>query len=67
MMKEKKRTSRLFILLPPIWVLLEEGYGKHFILNVRFLITCFPLALGHVVWIYNGKKFDWEPDDTDFF
>ena len=39
------------ILLPPVGVALEEGIGKHFLLNILLTLLGYIPGLVHAIWI----------------
>ncbi|RYH03202.1 YqaE/Pmp3 family membrane protein [Salipiger sp. IMCC34102] len=41
----------LAVILPPLGVLLEEGIGKQFLINVLLTLLGFIPGLVHAVWI----------------
>ncbi len=41
----------LAILLPPLGVFLQEGFGKHFWINVLLTLLGYIPGLVHAVWI----------------
>ena len=43
------------ILLPPLGVFLQEGFGKHFWLNILLTILCYIPGIVHAVWIIASR------------
>ncbi len=43
------------ILLPPLGVLLQVGFGKHFWLNILLTLLGYILGIVHAVWVIAKK------------